>query len=537
METVSTSVQSESEEQKLASSYDEVPYKSYSYPYSHPDYLATTATIFGMRPKAIKSCRVLEIGCASGGNLIPMGYSLPQSEFLGIDLSKRQTDAGQQAIKDLGLANIEIRNLSVLDVDDKLGEFDYIIAHGVYSWVPTEVQEKILETCEKRLSENGVAYISYNTYPGWHFRGMIRDMMLYHTAQFEDPAVRVAQARYLLTFLSSSAPAKDDAYAIMLRNELNILSNQDDSYILHDHLEETNDPIYFSEFVDRAEKHGLQYLAEAEFGSMLPSNFPNEVFFTLRRIANDIVRMEQYMDFVRNRMFRQTLLCRQGIQLNRDLDPHNLINFFVASPAKPILESVEIESVKTASFGIRVGATLNPPHPLVKTAFEHLAKIYPQSVSFQDLLLVACSQATPDSLKDKSALDRDALTLATELLNAYKSKIVKFRIEKSSFVTDVSDKPTASAFARYEAKTSMKITNQLHTPVDVDPFIQKLVTLLDGKLDKQQILEQLIKQAEDGVLMAQDGQPFASRQDLAEKLGTTMEFALRSMSKSALLTS
>lgn len=77
-----------------------------------------------------------------------------------------------------------------MDIDDSLGRFDYILTHGVYSWVPPAVQEKILRLCASNLTEHGVAYVSYNVNPGWSMRGMLRDMMCYHASRFEDPRER-----------------------------------------------------------------------------------------------------------------------------------------------------------------------------------------------------------------------------------------------------------------------------------------------------------------------------------------------------------
>lgn len=520
----------------MTNSYDEVPYESFSYPYTHPDHLAVMATLFGMHPTPINDCRVLELGCANGGNLIPMGLSLPESQLIGIDLSERQTNEGNETIKELGLSNTEIRNLSILDIDGVTGDFDYIIVHGVYSWVPPDVQEKILEICQTRLTENGIAYISYNTYPGWHFRGMIRDMLLYHTEQFDDAKTKIGQARYLLSFLSESVPSKENAYGIMLGNELSKLTKQNDSYVFHEHLEDANAPIYFHQFVERIERQNLQFLAESEYSTMLSSNFPNQVFFTLRRLGGDIVRSEQYMDFVRNRTFRQTLLCRKGIQLNRNIDPQNIMDFFVASPAKPIPESTDIQFAQPASFGIRTGETISPPHPLVKIAFEHLAQIWPQSIHFDDLLTTARSKIIPVSVESNDARAQDATLLASELLKAFGTNIVRFQTRKYSFTTDVSETPLISEFARHEARIRNRITSQLHSTVFVDGFVQHLMLLLDGKKNKQQLLQSLVDAANDGTIRALDSKPFTGdKQIMIEALSTNLEQALNYLSKTALL--
>src|SRR5262249_45705279 len=158
-------------------------------------------------------------GCASGGNLIPMAEGLPGSEFVGIDLSERQVAQGRATVADLGLGNIDLRRLNVLDVAPDLGRFDYVIAHGGYSWVPAPVREKLLAVCRGHLAPNGVAFVSYNPYPGWHSRQAVREMMQYHTRHLNDPHARVTQGRGLLTFLAQSVPPENSAYGTMLRQE------------------------------------------------------------------------------------------------------------------------------------------------------------------------------------------------------------------------------------------------------------------------------------------------------------------------------
>ena len=107
-----------------------------------------------------------------------MAEVFPNSTFLGIDASSRQIDDGNGSIAALGFRNITLTCEDLLNVDEAYGKFDYIIAHGVYSWVPDNVQQKIFFICKQNLSENGIAYVTYNTYPGWRLRGMIRDLML-----------------------------------------------------------------------------------------------------------------------------------------------------------------------------------------------------------------------------------------------------------------------------------------------------------------------------------------------------------------------
>lgn len=85
----------------MPESYDEVLYPGYAYRQTHPDRLATMATLFGMTPAPVEGCRVLELGCGEGGNLIPMAFGLPRSQFLGIDLAQRPIQKGQAMVEAL----------------------------------------------------------------------------------------------------------------------------------------------------------------------------------------------------------------------------------------------------------------------------------------------------------------------------------------------------------------------------------------------------------------------------------------------------
>jgi 2-polyprenyl-3-methyl-5-hydroxy-6-metoxy-1,4-benzoquinol methylase len=229
--------------------YDEVPYPGGTYRNTHPCHLAMVARMCGITPTPPRHCRVLELGCSMGANLIPMAQDLPQSEFVGIDLSSRQVKEGQAVIEELGLKNIELRHLSITDVDASFGKFDYIICHGVYSWVPPEVQKAILDIGSNHLTTNGVLYVSYNTSPGWHLRGVVREMMRYHVEGFETPRQKIAQARGLLDFLVKYAKSRSQAYPTLLKEEAQMLVGRLDSYIYHEHLELYNEPVYFHEFV------------------------------------------------------------------------------------------------------------------------------------------------------------------------------------------------------------------------------------------------------------------------------------------------
>ncbi|MFO0843688.1 MAG: class I SAM-dependent methyltransferase [Gemmataceae bacterium] len=350
------------------STYDDLLYPSLAFPQTHPDLLGTLATLFGLRPPPTDRCRVLELGCASGANLMPLGYAWPDSTFLGVDYSAKQVEQGQARLQRVQLPNVELRHASILDIDKGWGEFDYILCHGVYSWVPVEVQEAILRVCRENLAADGVAYVSYNVLPGWHMRGMIREMMCYHDTwhQKSPPLERVKQARALLQFLGNASKGQQTPYAHLLKQELEVLGKVADSYIFHEHLEEHNDPIYFFEFNERLAKHDLRFLGEADFRQMVHENLPPDVREQLAKVAPNLIQMEQYLDFLTNRMFRQSLVCHEHHRPTYNLTPERVTGFQVATALKPESKSLNLTPGAQETFGLLSGVKITSGDPIVK---------------------------------------------------------------------------------------------------------------------------------------------------------------------------
>jgi SAM-dependent methyltransferase len=293
-------------------SYDAVPFHTRPLPDTHPDALATLAALMGMSPAPVENCRVLEIGCGTGGNLTPMAATLPGSRFVGLDLSSVQVGLAETTARGLGLTNVEYKAGSILDLDDTLGTFDYVLCHGVYSWVPPAVQDKILSICDRHLAPHGVAFVSYNTYPGWHLRSVARDAMAFLARGADTPEDQVRAGRSYLKFLAASALDPDGPYGRLLKQEAEILNGVQDYYVFHEHLESDNRPVYFAEFAARAAGHGLQYLGESVPHRLL-SGLPDHVQEALKHISPDLIHLEQHVDYLRGRAFRRTLLCRADV--------------------------------------------------------------------------------------------------------------------------------------------------------------------------------------------------------------------------------
>lgn len=490
-------------------SYDEVPYPSYSYPRTHPAHLATMGRFFGMKPKEMSNARVLELGCASGNNLIPVAYNYPKTKCVGVDLSSAQLAQARQMSDQLNLKNIRFIQKDILEVEKDLGEFDYIIAHGVFSWVPEEVQEKILEICQKHLHPQGIAYISYNTYPGWHMRGMLRDMMLYHTRNIQEPAQQISQAKALVNFLSKSVPTENNPYGILLQKELETMKTWPDNYFFHDSLEAVNQPLYFHEFNDMARSHGMKFLSESRLASMLAGNFPKETSDTLQKMCKSIVDMEQYIDFIRNRMFRETLICHQDVTLKREVHSDVIKSFYFSGV---IQMNPDVQATEFA-----------------KAACQSLAEAWPNYLSFNQIFeRVKNTQAFEG--RDSEELENQ---LAQFLLTTFAKGLLNVSCEPIEMHEHSDDMPEISELVRTQAKFSNIVTNQYHCPVVLDNFRRYLISQLDGHHDKDGLIAELIKLQKEGKVQVESEEKKVDNEDdlrdlLNEQYLKSMDYFVKS---------
>jgi SAM-dependent methyltransferase len=400
----------------LRASYDQTPYTSNSFPQSAPGHLAAVVHLFGLDTAAVATARVLEIGCAAGGNLIPFAATHPDARVVGVDLSEVQIDEGRARAGELGLANLELiaDDLARLDLS-ALGPFDFVIAHGVYSWVPADVQDALLAVIRRVLAPEGVAYVSYNTYPGWKTKEVVRDAMLLASGAFTTPEDRVREARGVADFLKEVAPA-DGVLSRVLELSREHALGFGDSYLLHDELETFNTPCYFYEMVGRADAHGLRYLAEAHPETMIPGNFGQRVADYLgRKCHGEQVLIEQYLDFVLNRMFRESLLVHQErtTQISYAVDRSRFRDLHIAAWTPPVDGEIRLDD-SVQEFVGQEGATLATDDPGAKAAIDALCTRWPWTLSRTELIAetrarldfagVAAAENLPDHVDDLMGL-------------------------------------------------------------------------------------------------------------------------------------
>lgn len=475
--------------------YDVVAYAGYPMPQTHPGRLATLATLFGLKPAPVERCRVLELGCGDGGNLIPMAFGLPLSTFVGIDLAERPVAEGRALVNALNLKNIVMQQGNIMDVSPDLGEFDYIIAHGVYSWVPPAVQDKILAVCKTNLAPNGVAYVSYNTYPGHHLQAIARDLMRYHLHQVAapDPATQIQHALAVLKFVAEALP-EQGTYQTFLKQILDDdLLGRDPESLYHDDLAPVNLPVYFHQFVEHAGRQGLQFLAEANIVDMQERKFPPHVCDTLRALVKDqIILKEQYLDFLKGRKFRQTLLCHDNVAIDRDPKPELIAGFYISSPATPVSLTPDIRSEAVEEFRGPRGAAMSTGHPLAKAAILELGTRWPTSLRFHELLAHIRFRLGRDGHGTEGMDSDDVLELGRILLAMYGAGLVELQTHAPRFAVDVSERPVASRLARLQAERGDMVATLRHTGVRIEgPLEAALLKRLDGTRDRAALLDEL----------------------------------------------
>jgi methyltransferase-like protein/SAM-dependent methyltransferase len=461
--------------------YDRVPYPSGAHAQTHPGRLAAIGVLYGMVPPAVEHCRVLEIGCGEGSNLISIAFGMPGAEFVGIDLAAKPIESAQVWIDRLGLRNIQVRQMDLLDIGPEFGQFDYIIAHGLYSWVPAPVQDKLLAICSRNLSANGVAFVSYNTNPGGHVRRLLREMMQFHTRRIEDSEKQAREGKAFLGLVLETMNPQTP-FRMVFEEEFTRISKETDNIVYHDELSPNFSPVNFADFADGAARHGLQFLSEVELSAMIDVVPETEPLKALRQLAaGDLIACQQYLDFVRFRWFRQTLLCHREVRLCRDRPADRLKRLLVASPLKLSAEQPDGVSEFCDSHG---PGTIKTSNTAMIAFLRKIEKIWPRAERFDGLLDAVCAQA-PEASQREVADD-----LSKAVLSLAAMALVDLRTYRLPLAENVSERPEASLLARTEARESNIVTTLLHSHVQfVDEPEQRFLQLLDGTRDRHALAD------------------------------------------------
>jgi SAM-dependent methyltransferase len=507
---------------RLRADYDVTPYDSNSFPPSAPGQLAAVAYLFGLSTPEVSTARVLEIGCASGGNVLPFAAAHPQADVVGIDLSQVQIDRAQALADGLGLSNIQFLAADISRVDPAtLGRFDFIIAHGVYSWVPPEVQDALLAAFRALLAPDGVGYLSYNTYPGWKSKEIVRDVMLLASAADRTPQEKVQSAKDVVDFLEEVAPTEGVIARVLAENRA-FSEGFDDSYLLHDELEAYNSPCYFQQMLSRAERHGLAFLAEARPEAMIPANFgPRVAEFLAAKCAGVQVLTEQYLDFVSNRLFRQSLLvhAERATQINYSPGRSRYRRLHLAAWLPPADEPTRIDTSRQEYLQAD-GAKLFTNDPGIKAGIDTITDRWPWTISRQELVDTVSARLLAGGVTPSANLaDNIDNLMATLVLQGGAG----YRLEA------LSPEPTHEPLllpptARRMAELTATTFNLWHETLILSPLDRHLFPLLDGTHDRAALVDALVALNRGNPLhIEDDGRPVSDEADLRAALNRYLD--------------
>lgn len=511
-------------------SYDEVPYQSIPFTDTHPENLAAIGRLFGLDSPDPERARVLELGCASGGNLLPLACYIPHGRYLGVELSARQVQDGQRLIAALGLDNIRIEQGNILQLDDTLGEFDYIVTHGVYSWVPPEVQTRILDICARHLAPHGVAYISYNTWPGWNMRWMLREMLLRYTRDAVSPAERLARAQTLLQEFPAALAHSDALPAQYLQGEIARLREAHPSYLYHEYLERFNQPQYVSDFIAAAERHELQYVCDADLKSMFPSVLGDTAEQWLAQF-DDLAEQEQYVDFLVNRSFRQSLVCRADAPLDREIDLERMerMAFFALLRAP---EQLDLSSTAAQIFSSSDGKEYSVDQPLTKAALRVLQACYPAALPYAEL--AACAAQRVQAAGNAEAAG-DTGALLTELFLLFTHQAIGMTPLTRSLANTIGQRPCTHRLARAQVAAGIgHLATARHSTILLDPFTTRLVEYLDGTRSVPEVVAKLSDDMQAGRIVLADLKP-ATPAQLIDQIEANVQRCLRLFAQQGIL--
>lgn len=456
-------------------SYDVMPYPSKFFMQMHPDRLAVIGTFFGMSPANVETCRVLELGCGNGSNLIAHAFTMPDATFVGVDLAESHIADAKRDAATLGLRNVEFHQMDVADIKrDDFGGFDYITAHGLFSWIPDFVRPRVIEIFGEMLNANGIGYVSYVTKPGAMQRQMVQQMLRHHVRKLSDPLEKVNKAMEFLKFLAENSTDRQ-FLAPFLKKELERHAAHDAADIFHDDLSELNTAFSISEFSSMLSSSGLKFLGEAELHSMGTRDLSEHAKSVIGAI-DDIVDREQNLDFIRARVFRQTLFCRDEIELNHSPSSEIIRQFKFVSSVSSAVSDPDIGGSTRVRFIGSHGATIEIEHPLTKGMMVVLGQEWGRAIAFDDLVAMAADRF------GITAGDNE-IEVAMEIIFqiARETDILELHVFQPNAAAVLTENPKITALVAHQLKHGKNVMSSLNLDIAIDDVVARhLLNLCDG---------------------------------------------------------
>lgn len=512
--------------------YDVLEYPSHVHPQAHPSRLAAIARLHGINAASPRDCHLLEVGCGDGLQLLTLAMAYPQSRFVGVDLSQAAIARGEATRRTLGLDNLRLVAADLMEWDPGPDPYDYITAHGFFSWVPDIVRDRLLALCRQALAPTGIAYVSYNALPGCHLRRLMWDMLRHHTRDIADPRERITAARALLEDLDSDV-AGSKLYGEVVRNEArDLLRRTETSVLFHDDLSDTNQPFSISDFAARAGASGLRYLGEADYHEMSDAGLEAGARQRLATRSNgDRLQREQYLDYLKGRRFRQTLLCHAEAPMTEDANQATArcLHAIGHLRADPVDSAVDLTEGVAVGFHSGDGALLTTDHPVIKAALAMIGNAFPAAHGFDEVLegarLASHSQHT---------VEEDAEALARTWVAAFELGLLTLHCDPPAFSIEAGEKPKTNALARMQVEAGSDLVTSLRpSMIRIDSRLAlELIRLLDGTRDRAALLHDLAERMATLPVDNADGAPPPRdpawwRDALAAKLESGLEQTAR----------
>ena len=435
-------------------SYDDVAYPSMIFAKSHPDRMAVIARLHGLMPPPVETARVLQIGGGDGLDAIALAAALPRATFVNFDIAPKPIARGRRWADAAGLANIRHALLDILEAGARLaGPFDYIIAHGLYAWVPQQVRAAIMPLIGRLLAPNGIAFVSYNTFPGGHSRVALREMMRHHVARIADPAAQLTAVRLLLRGFVTPQP-NDEPITAAMRREAEAALTYPDGLLFHDGLNEFYHPQSLTTVVNDAQAHRLHYLGDAAAGG-LEKGFLNPDRAGMSEA--DLLDRLQARDYSSGRYFRTSLFVHADAAFSRVVDCNAARAMWATTHAVDMGGGGQFR-IGTRNAGVgdpRRAATLRR--------------------------LIACR---PDRVAVAELVDDDDALAA--LCHHALEGVIELSTTPPLFSLTPADQPRASALARMQiAEGQPRIATLDHRMIALDDeSLRRLTCLLDGTRDR-----------------------------------------------------
>ena len=290
---------------------NDVPYVRHFVGELSPARLRLGAAMNGLTPPPGDELDYCELGCAHGDTLAALAAAHPHGRFLGIDISAVHIASAKRLARDGGLENIGFLERDLADLlHEDIGEFDFIVAHGLLSWVSPEKRHALLAFAQAKLKPGGLLYVSYNAMPGWASVEPLRQLLLSPIGGAEGTSVERAQrgVAFARVMEASGAeyftrnPAASEMLATMEKAGL--------PYVVHEYLHEHWAPMYFARVAWEMAASDLHFVGALplylNFRDMAIPESLEKVFATI----TDRITFESLKDFAINEFFRRDIYVK-----------------------------------------------------------------------------------------------------------------------------------------------------------------------------------------------------------------------------------